>query len=115
MLENTEFSGVVDTLTKEFDALIEERSDIRKKMESLKTRADEIDRKVAGIQKTLQGLSLYANDQEKPTELTKKTTVPIEDLMRKMTGPARMVIAGPDPHKTLTECCRDILREKQDW
>jgi len=24
-------------------------------------------------------------------------------------------IGGPDVKKTLTECCRDILRQKQDW
>jgi hypothetical protein len=113
MLENIDISTVVSTLSAEFDALIDERQEIRIKSEKLKARADEIDRKLGGIQKTLQGLTLYNTAQEAPTEVTKKTTLSIQEVMKKMAG--FPTVAGPDARKTLSECCRDILRNKQDW
>jgi hypothetical protein len=117
MLENTEISGVIEKLTKEFDVLIEEREDVRIQTHSLKTRADELDRKIAGIQKTLQGLSLYGNAQEEPPELMKQTLLNLDDMMKKVANAASrtFAVAGPNVRKTLTECCRDILRKKQDW
>jgi hypothetical protein len=115
MLEDVEMNGVLEKLTKEFDALIEERQDIRNKTDALNTRADEIDRKVAGIQKALHGLLLYANAQEEPTEVLKQTVVSLEDVMSKITAVSKVGFAGPNVKKTLSECCRDILRKKQDW
>jgi hypothetical protein len=115
MVETIDMNTVVKVLSAEFDALIDERQEIRIKSEKLKTRADEIDRKLGGIQKTLQGLTLYITAQEAPTELTKKTTVSIQDIVKKMARFDTTQVAGPDARKTLSECCRDILRQKQDW
>jgi len=117
MVENIDIGAVVEKLTAEFDALIDERREINEKSAKLQTRADEIDRKLSGIQKTLQGLALYTSAQEAPTELMKKTTMTIAEVMKSM-GSALdrgIQVAGPDVQKTLSECCRDILRQKKDW
>lgn len=117
MVENIDISSVAGKLSAEFDALIDEREEIRAKTATLTARAEEIERKLRGIQQTLQGLSLYSNAQEAPTELTKKTTIDISKMVESMQdvmgAPFRM--AGPDVAKTLSECCRDILRKKNDW
>ncbi len=111
MVENIDINVVVKKLSAEFDALIDERQEVRSKSEKLKARADEIDRKLSGIQKTLQGLTLYVTAQEAPTELTKKTTTNLQEIMgRAESLMSRMQVAGPDVKKTLSECCRDILR-----
>jgi hypothetical protein len=55
MVENIDIDSVVKELSAEFDALIDERQEIRAKTEKLQVRADEIERKLTGIQKTLQG------------------------------------------------------------
>src|SRR5690242_9469484 len=120
MVENIDIDAVVKTLTAEFDTLIDERREIHEKSARLKARADEIERKLSGIQKTLQGLTLYTSAQEAPTELMKKTTMSITEVMRDMERifDKRVFgsqIAGPDVQKTLSECCRDILRQKKDW
>ncbi|MFZ0803712.1 MAG: hypothetical protein WAN70_16220, partial [Terriglobales bacterium] len=81
MVENIDINVVVKKLSAEFDALIDERQEVRSKSEKLKARADEIDRKLSGIQKTLQGLTLYVTAQEAPTELTKKTTTNLQEIM----------------------------------
>ncbi len=115
MVENIDINGVAKKLNKEFDELIDERTKIRSEMTSLTVRADEIDRKLNGIQKTLQGLSLYSNAQETPTELTKKVPVDLEGMLGGMNGRMKMFLPTTDVRKTLTDCCRDILRQKQDW
>src|ERR1035437_4459207 len=117
MVETIDIAAVVKKLSAEFDALIDERQEVRTKSEKLKARADEIDRKLSGIQKTLQGLTLYTTAQEVPTELMKKTTMSMAEAMKKMKNvfDVDIQIAGPDVRKTLSECCRDILRQKQDW
>jgi len=118
MVENIDIAAVVKKLSAEFDALIDERQEVRAKSEQLKTRADEIDRKLSGIQKTLQGLTLYTTAQEVPTELMKKTTMSMAEALKKMKTVFDVTgyqVAGPDVKKTLSECCRDILRAKKDW
>jgi hypothetical protein len=117
MVETIDIAAVVKKLSAEFYALIDERQEVRTKSEKLKARADEIDRKLSGIQKTLQGLTLYTTAQEVPTELMKKTTMSMAEAMKKMKNvfDVDIQIAGPDVRKTLSECCRDILRQKQDW
>jgi hypothetical protein len=119
MVENIDLSAMVKSLSAEFDALIDERQEVRAKSETLKARADEIERKLKGIQTTLQGLTLYTTAQEVPTELMKKTTMSMAEAMKKMKSvydvATELQVAGPDVRKTLSECCRDILRAKQDW
>jgi hypothetical protein len=115
MVENIDINGVVKKFSSEFDALIEEREEVRTQVATLKARAEEIDRKIAGIQKALQGFMLYTKAQEAPTEVMKKTTQTLAEVMAKMESFDRMVIAGADVRKTLSECCRDILRGKKDW
>jgi hypothetical protein len=116
MVENVDINAVVKKLSEEFDALIDERQEIRTKSEKLKKRADEIDRKLGGIQKTIQGLSLYTTAQETPTELTKKTTKTLNEMMGNMRSVwDALLVPGTDVRKTLSECCRDILRQKEDW
>lgn len=118
MVENIDISSVVKKLSEEFDALIDERQEVRTKSEKLKARADEIDRKLSGIQQTLQGLALYSTAQEAPTELMKKTTLSINEMvenMRRFTAGRGLEMTGPNVRKTLTECCRDILRQRKDW
>jgi hypothetical protein len=115
MAENVDIDGVVKKLTAEFDALIDERGEVRAKIGALQARADEIERKLSGIQKTLQGLTLYTNAQEVPTGLMKKTTLDLGDITAKMDRVFGLRIPGPDVNKTLSECCRDILRQKNDW
>ncbi len=115
MVENIDIAAVVKKLTAEFDELIDEREDLRAKDAKLKTRLDEIERKLGGIQKTLQGLSLYTKAQEAPTELMKKTTISLANVLDNMQSRMRFELPGMDVKKTLTECCRDILRAKQDW
>ena len=117
MVENIDIEAVAKNLSAEFDALIDERQEIRAKTDRLKERAEEIDRKLAGIQKTLQGLMLYTSAQEAPTELTKKTTLNVAEVMKNMERvfDRGLQVSGPDVQKTLSECCRDILREKRDW
>lgn len=115
MVENIDINGVVKKFSDEFDSLIEEREDIRTKTAALKARADEIERKIAGIQKALQGFMLYTKAQEAPTQVTKKTTQTLEEVFAKMQSFERMVVAGADVRKTLSECCRDILRENKAW
>lgn len=115
MVENIDIDSVVKELSAEFDALIDERQEIRAKTEKLQVRADEIERKLTGIQKTLQGLTLYATAQEAPTELTKKTTLNLGRITTNMKAAFGLEIPGPDVRKTLSECCRDILRQRNDW
>ncbi len=115
MLENIDINGVAKRLNKEFEELIDERSKIRAEMTSLTVRADEIDRKLSGIQKTLQGLSLYANAQETPAELIKKSPVDLDGILGGMNVRMKAFLPTVDVRKTLTECCRDILRQKGDW
>src|SRR5208282_3861466 len=106
----------VKRLSAEFDALIGEREEVRATSEKLKARAEEIERKLKGIQTTLQGFMLYTTAQEIPTELMRKTTISMAEAMKRMKSvgeiAADMEIPGPDVKKTLTECCRDILRQK---
>ena len=117
MVDSIDIEPVIDKLNTEFDVLFEEREEIRVKSDQLRKRAEEIDRKLEAIQQTLQGLSLYATAQEAPTELTKKTTLNIMEMMNRMQSvmSSNLVVAGPDVQKTLSECCRDILRKKGDW
>jgi hypothetical protein len=116
MVENVDINALIKTLSADFDALIDERQELRVKSDKLKARLDEIERRLTGIQKTLQGLTLYTTAQETPTELTKKTTQSLADMMGKMQGGIdRWQVAGPDVKKTLSECCRDTLRAKKDW
>ena len=117
MVENIDINSVAANLSAEFDALIDERQEIRAKSAKLNARAEEIERKLSGIQQTLQGLSLYSTAQESPTELTKKTTTSIADMIENMRSALAMnfSVAGPDVPKTLSECVRDILRKKGDW
>jgi hypothetical protein len=115
MVENIDINGVARTLTQEFDELIDERTKIRSEMTKLKVRADEIDRKLSGIQTTLQGMLLYVNAQEAPAELTKKTPINLEGVLGGMSERMKQYLPTIDVRKTLTECCRDILRQKQDW
>jgi paraquat-inducible protein B len=115
MVDNIDVNALVKKLSADFDALIDERQELRVKSDKLKKRLDEIDRKLKGIQTTLQGLTLYTNAQDAPTELTKKTTQSLAEIASKMNVFERMQVAGPDVKKTLTECCRDILRAKKDW
>jgi hypothetical protein len=115
MVESIDIDGVVKKLTAEFDALIDERREVHEKMGALQERADEIERKLSGIQKTLQGLTLYTNAQEAPTDLMKKTTLDLGDITSKMDKVFNFRLPGPDVKKTLSECCRDILRQKADW
>ena len=119
MVENVDFSAMVKSLSAEFDALIDERQQVRAESEMLKDRADEIERKLKGIQTTLQGLMLYTTAQEVPTELMKKTTMSMAEAMKRVKSVSEMVletqVAGPDVKKTLTECCRDILRQRKEW
>src|SRR5580700_5260642 len=111
MVENVDFSAMVTSLSAEFDALIDERQKVRVESERLKARADEIERKLKGIQTTLQGLTLYTTAQEVPTELMRKTTISMAEAMKRMKSVGEMAleteVAGPDVKKTLTECCRD--------
>jgi hypothetical protein len=117
MVENIDINAVVKRFSEDFDVLIDERQDIREKTAKLKARADEIDRKLQGIQTALQGLTLYNNAQDAPTELTKRTTISLSEVMKKMASVSigELAIPGADVRKTLSECCRDILRQKQDW
>jgi hypothetical protein len=117
MVENIDISSVASKLSAEFDALIDEREEIRANTAKLAARAEEIERKLTGIQQTLQGLSLYSNAQEAPTELTKKTTINISEMgeAMKLAIGAAFQVSGPEVPKTLSECCRDILRTKNDW
>jgi hypothetical protein len=119
MVENIDIAGMVRKWGDEFDALIDERQKVRAQLEKLKAKGEEIDRKLKGIQTTLQGLTLYTTSQEVPTELMKKTTTTIAEAMKRIRSvgeiAAEMEIAGPDVKKTLTECCRDILRQRKDW
>jgi hypothetical protein len=115
MVENIDMDAVVKKLTADFDALIDEREEIRIKSEKLEARADEVDRKIDGIQKTLQGLTLYLTAQDAPTELTKQTTISLHDIIKKISNFDNPRVAGPHVQKTLSECCRDILRGKRDW
>ena len=115
MVDNIDVNALVKQLSADFDALIDERQELRTKSDKLKKRLDEIDRKLKGIQTTLQGLTLYTNAQDAPTALTKKTTQSLAEVASKMNVFERMQIAGPDVRKTLSECCRDILRAKEDW
>lgn len=116
MVENIDISIVAKQLSDEFDALIDEREAIREQVDKLEARAEEVDRKLQGIQQTLQGFSLYANAQEAPTALTKKTTVNLAEMLGRIRESMIAVeIPGPDVAKTLSECCRDILRQKGDW
>jgi hypothetical protein len=117
MVEEIDINALVKRFSEDFDALIDERQDIREKTAKLQARADEIDRKLTGIQTALQGLTLYTNAQDAPTQLTKKTSASLSETMKKMASVSLgdLMIPGPDIRKTLTECCRDILRKKQDW
>jgi len=118
VVEKIDIVAVVRKLSAEFDALIDERQEVRAKSEKLKARAEEIDRKLNGIQKTLQGLTLYTTAQEVPTELMRKTNMSIADALQKMKRAfdvSEILVAGPDVKKTLSECCRDILRQRKDW
>lgn len=119
MVENIDIDAVVERLSAEFDALIDERQEVRDRSIKLKARADEIERKLQGIQTTLQGLTLYANAQDAPTELMKKTTMTLGEHIAKMKSIGEMVfegkIEGPTVKKTLTECVRDILRQRKGW
>lgn len=117
MVDNIDISSVAAKLSGEFDALIDERQEIRVKSAKLNARAEEIDRKLSGIQQTLQGLSLYSTAQDPPTELTKKTTTTIAEMIGHMRNAMDMTfaVAGPDVPKSLSECVRDILRQKGDW
>jgi hypothetical protein len=119
MVENIDFTTMVKRLSAEFDALIGEREEVRTTSEKLKARAEEIERKLKGIQTTLQGFMLYTTAQEVPTELMRKTTISMAEAMKKMRSVGEIIeemqIAGPDVKKTLTECCRDILRQKNEW
>jgi hypothetical protein len=119
MVENIDYTAMVKTLNDQFEALIDEREKVRAESEKLKARGEEIDRKLKGIQTTLQGLTLYTTSQEVPTELMKKTTMSMAEAMKRMKSMGEVMeeieVAGPDVKKTLTECCRDILRQRNDW
>lgn len=116
MVANADITSVASDLSAEFDALIDEREEIRARTATLNARAEEIDRKMKGIQQALEGMSLYLTAQKAPTELTKKTTIGIGEIIANMSRVmGAFKVAGPDVPKTLSECCRDILRKKNDW
>ncbi len=114
MVKNIEFSSIVSKLSDEFDALIDERQDIRDKTTKLNARAEEIERKLQAIQQTLQGLALYGTAQETPTEVTKKTLIDLQSIAEQMSRSFAQ-LGATNTAKTLSECCRDILRKKGDW
>ena len=98
--------------------LIDERQDIRKKSEELAKRSEEIDRKLSGIQQTLQGFHLYSKAQEVPTELTRKIQTTLSETLAeigKRMSLFDVITSTGEVPKTLTECCRDILRRSGQW
>jgi len=115
MVDNIDITAVTKKLNAEFEQLIDERTKIRDESAKLKARADEIDRKLAGIQTTLKGLLLYVNAQETPAALTKTVPVDLERVIGKMGDRMKFLLPTVDVRKTLSECCRDILRQKKDW
>jgi hypothetical protein len=115
MVEEIDIDPIIDRLQVEFSSLIEEREENRIQLGALQKRADEIERKLKGIEKTLQGFSLYSSAQTEPTALLKKTTRSLAEMLAGMQGALTGIsIAGPEVPKTLTECCRDILRQKNE-
>jgi hypothetical protein len=115
MVENIDITSVTKKLNAEFEELIDERAKIHQESAKLKARGDEIDRKLAGIQTTLRGLLLYVNAQEAPAELMKKAPVDLEGMLGGMNERVKWLLPTVDVRKTLSECCRDILRQKKDW
>jgi cob(I)alamin adenosyltransferase len=117
MVDSIDISAVVAKLTTEFDELIDERREVRGEIAKLTARAEEVERKLQGIQQTLQGLCLYSKAQDPPTELTKKTASSIEVMIESMKNSlgVPLLFGGGEVPKTLSECCRDILRQKGDW
>src|SRR5664280_1918448 len=97
MVENIDISSVAGKLSAEFDTLIDEREEIRAKTAKLTARAEEIDRKLSGIQQTLQGLSLYSTAQEAPTELTKKTLLNLQSIAEQMSRSFAQIGATDTP------------------
>ena len=114
MVRNVDIPSVANKLTAEFDTLIEERTELHSQIAKLQTRANEIDRKLSGIQQTLQGLSLYVTSQETPTKLTKKFGSEYASIGEQMAQTLALLAGGEVP-KTLTECCRDILQKNGEW
>src|SRR5438270_7977942 len=103
MVDSIDITSVANRLNEEFVGLIEERTELRAQIQKLSARAEEIERKIAGIQRTLQGLSLYSSAQEVPTELTKKTVITFGEIVANMQRIAgeRLEVDGPDVPKTL--------------
>jgi ABC-type transporter Mla subunit MlaD len=116
MVENVDLTGIIERLSAEFDALIDERQKVRAQAQQLQQRAAEIDRKINGIQQTLQGFSLYSNAQETPTELTRKVQKSLAEAINEMSQRMSHIAAvTSEVPKTLTECCRDVLRRNGGW
>jgi hypothetical protein len=117
MAKNVDITSVAKQLNAEFDELIDEREKVRAELAKLQARAGEIDRKLSGLQQSIQGFAKYFTAQEEPTSLTKKTTTSlahISDHMARLFS-GSLEVEGPVVAKTLTECCRDILRAKGGW
>jgi hypothetical protein len=105
MLEEINIPKVLESLMAEYDALCEELATIRQEEEARAKRVQELNRKISALQQTLQGLSLYSNAQETPTEVT----LSIKRILQQV----QKGFAEDDKPRTLTECCREIL--SGDW
>jgi|SRR5579863_1565915 len=112
MVDFEQVQSILKGLMAELDAVVGQREEIRKQEESFKNQGAELDRKIAGLKQSVQGLSLYSTAKNEPPELT-KTDLGFRELMV-----AAQQIALPGPRvvpKTLTDCCRDILARSGEW
>ena len=117
MVDPKDVEGLIKGLMAEYDALVSQREVLRQQEATLKKQGEELDRKIAGLKKSLEGLSMYTTARMEPPALT-KTHDPLK-FLREM-GSAGIAVP-PDftePQilpRTLTECCRDILSRSGDW
>jgi hypothetical protein len=106
MVDSAELLKLMEGLMKEYDALLQEREFVRLQSDEIRRKSEEIDRRVAALQQSLQGLSLYTNSKETPIEITSN----IGKLAAEF-GKRLVLQLNEDTPKTLTDCCRDILRQ----
>ena len=97
----------------EYDALVQQREIVRQQQDALNKQGAELDRKIAGLKQSLQGLSLYSTAKNEPPELTKYKPG-LAEIMASVPS-IEGFGKGRETAKTLTECCRDILTRSYEW
>src|SRR6266849_1534486 len=98
-VEDIELQRTIGKLMDTFDGLLAERTQVRQRL-------DELERQLAGLQQSIQGLVLYAKAKEVTLDIHGLAAVVVDQFTKSEFA---------DTSSTLTNSCRLVLESNGGW